>query len=160
MPSGAASSSSSNTSNPKNDSSSGSKPSTGLIAAAVIVVVLFLAAIGGLLAYIFILRRKPAPMPGPNSTPSTELQHMQSGGSGPEIIKAELPTNEGWAVELPTSASAPGQAQSSWSNLSNSQSPASPQHTGGQTGYRNHGIAELPARWSSGPNKQYQELAG
>jgi hypothetical protein len=126
-----------------------------LIVAAVILVLLFLAAIAGLTTYIFILRRrKAAPTPGPH----TELQQMQAGGTGPEGMKAELPTNEGWAVELPTPVAGPGQEQRPWSNL-NTQSPVSGQ-TDGRTTEWNPRMAELPTAWNPAPHKQYQELSG
>ena len=81
--------------------SSASGPSVGIIAAGVAGGLLLLAVIAGLAVYIVILKKRggPAGKPGP-----TELQQrVPAGPAGADntAFKAELPTKEGWAYELP-----------------------------------------------------------
>lgn len=79
---------------------------------------------------------------------------MPAGGEG---MKAELPTNEGWAAELPAPMTGSPQEQTPWSNL-NPQAPPPSYRPGAP--YAGAGMAELPAGRTFAPNGQYQELSG
>ncbi|KAF2427204.1 hypothetical protein EJ08DRAFT_699831 [Tothia fuscella] len=127
-PSGAAASSSTSSSSSATPvAATKSTTHVGIIAAGAGVGIALLLAIAGLIAWILILKKRNASRKPPSNT---ELQQMNADGKGsvppPKDFKAELPTNEGWAAELPPE-SAPGsrQEQKPWSNLSAMpQSPA------------------------------------
>jgi hypothetical protein len=87
------------------------------------------------------LKRKTAvtkPVPG------TELQSMHHNNMSYAGDKVELPTNEGWAVEMPTPQTS-NQPQVPWSNLT-SQTPhsAAPSYVSTVSQGWNGGMTELP----------------
>jgi hypothetical protein len=112
--------------------------------------------------------------------PNTELQKMQAADKTdtPGGYKAELPTNEGWAHELPPESAPPSRhgEQKPWSGLNGGGMPLSPapvhspappysggppsavspfaDGAGGYYGGPNGGMAELPGQ------RNHQELPG
>jgi hypothetical protein len=108
----------------------------------------------------------------PKPTANTELQKMQGAGKTDAPtggFKAELPTNEGWAVELPPESAPPSRhgEQKPWSSLNGGGMPLSPApvyspappYSGGPMPYTpggnyDGGMAELPGA------RPHQELPG
>jgi hypothetical protein len=162
-----------NTSSPSSSAIPAKKATShvGIIAGGVAVGVLLVLAIAGLSIYICMLQRKNK---DPKSTPNTELQKMQAAGKTDDTptggFKAELPTNEGWAHELPPESAPPSRhgEQKPWTGLNSGgvplppapiYSPAPPYSGGPNNGMSpfadsNAYMAELPGA------RPHQELPG